>query len=82
MTNFYACCWALLRTEGAKEDLIEFKSLKKMKKWLRKMRRKKNSPWFWRLYKKDFGKWNEFKNLFLCGKEDEKWLKKGKNRRK
>lgn len=53
-----------------------FKSLKKMKKWLRRRKRTRNSPWFWALHKKDHGEWENFKLIFLNDKEDEKWLKK------
>lgn len=74
MKYYYACHWAVF--DNLESGMHYFKTLKKMKRWLRKNRWiKKIRPRFWTLYKKDNGEWIEFKFVFIKGKEDKKWLK-------
>lgn len=72
------CHWAGMRDFDALSIGAShyFKSSKKMRRWLRRRKRTRHSPWGWSLYKKDHGEWVYFKFIFLNNKEDEKWLKR------
>jgi len=59
-------------------DESEFNSMKKMKKYLlrhrRKYRRKKEYSRIWNLYKKDGGMWIRFNEVDLEHERDLEWL--------
>ena len=58
---------------GQYGDMLSFRTLKGLKRKLRRKRRK--FPYGWIVYKRDNGEWREMKVIWLTDKSDKKWLR-------